>query len=50
MKDGEISVSEEITKATIDGLANGDLAFRASVIQAGGFETVGEAWTAMAAK
>lgn len=50
VQDGKISVSEEITKATIDGLANGDLAFRASVIQAGGFETVGEAWAAMAAK
>lgn len=50
VKDGEISVSEEITKATIAGLANGDLTFRASVIQAGGFETVGEAWAAMAAK
>ena len=50
VQDGKIFVSEEITKATIDGLANGDLAFRASVIQAGGFETVGEAWAAMAAK
>lgn len=50
VKDGEIFVSEEITKAAITGLANGDLAFRASVIQAGGFKTVGEAWAAMAAK
>ena len=50
VKDGEISVSDEITKTAITGLANGDLAFRASVIQAGGFKTVQEAWTAMAAK
>ena len=48
--EGKILVSEEITKATIAGLANGDLAFRASVIQAGGFKTVEEAWAAMAAK
>lgn len=48
--DGEISVSEEITKAALAGLANGDLTFRASVIQTGGFKTVGEAWAAMAAK
>ena len=50
VKDGEISVSEEITKAVIGSLANGDLTFRASVIQAGGFKTVGEAWVAMAGK
>lgn len=50
VKDGEISVSEEITKAAIAGLANGDLSFRASVIQAHGFKTVSEAWGVMAAK
>ena len=50
VKDGEISVSEEITKAEIAGLANAELSFRASVIQAGGFKTVGEAWAAVAAK
>ena len=50
VKDGEISVSEEITKANIGSLGNADLTFRASVIQAGGFKTVQEAWTAMAAK
>ena len=50
VKNGEISVSEEITKAAIGSLSNGDLSFRASVIQAGGFKTVQEAWTAMAAK
>ena len=50
VKDGEISVSEEIIKAAIAGLANGDLTFRASVIQTGGFKTVGEAWAATAAK
>ncbi|MBE6968384.1 MAG: hypothetical protein E7444_08115 [Ruminococcaceae bacterium] len=48
--DGKIFVSEEITKANIGSLANADLTFRASVIQAGGFKTVQEAWTAMAAK
>lgn len=50
VKDGRIDVDENITKANIAGLANGDLAFRASVIQAGGFKTVEEAWAAMAAK
>lgn len=50
VKDGVISVSEEITKANIGSLGNADLTFRASVIQAGGFKTVQEAWTAMAAK
>lgn len=50
VKNGEISVSEEITKANIGSLGNADLTFRASVIQAGGFKTVQEAWTAMAAK
>lgn len=50
VKDGEISVSEEITKANIGSLGNADLTFRASVIQAGGFKTVEEAWGAMAAK
>ena len=50
VKDGEISVSEEITKANIGSLGNADLTFRASVIQAGGFKTELEAWTAMAAK
>ena len=50
VKDGVISVSEEITKADIGSLGNADLTFRASVIQAGSFKTVQEAWTAMAAK
>lgn len=50
VKDGEISVSEEITKSAIGSLSNADLTFRASVIQAGGFKTVNEAWAAMAAK
>ena len=50
VKDGKISVSEEITKANIGSLCNGDLTFRASVIQAGGFKTAGDAWAAMAAK
>lgn len=50
VKDGVISVSEEITKANIGSLGNADLTFRASVIQAGSFKTVQEAWTAMAAK
>ena len=50
VEDGVISVSEEITKANIGSLGNADLTFRASVIQAGGFKTVQEAWTAMAAK
>lgn len=50
VKDGVISVSEEITKANIGSLGNADLTFRASVIQAGGFKTVEEAWGAMAAK
>lgn len=48
--DGKIYVDETITKATIVGLADAELAFRASVIQAGGFQTVEEAWAAMAAK
>ena len=48
--DGEISVSEEITKASIGSLADAELSFRASVIQAGSFKTVEEAWGAMAAK
>lgn len=47
---GKIVVDEDITKANIAGLANAELSFRASVIQAGGFKTVGEAWAAMAAK
>lgn len=50
VEDGVISVSEEITKANIGSLGNADLTFRASVIQAGSFKTVQEAWTAMAAK
>lgn len=48
--DGIIDVDENITKANIAGLGNTKLAFRASVIQAGGFKTVEEAWAAMAAK
>lgn len=50
VEDGVISVSEEITKANIGSLGNADLTFRASVIQAGGFKKVEEAWGAMAAK
>lgn len=48
--DGTIYVDEEITKGNLAGLADADLSFRASVIQAGSFKTVEEAWTAMAAK
>lgn len=48
--DGTICVDEGITKDNITGLANAELSFRASVIQAGGFKTVEEAWAAMAAK
>lgn len=48
--DGKIYVDENITKANIAGLDNAALSFRASVIQAGGFQTVEEAWAAMAAK
>lgn len=47
---GEIQVSDEITKYTIGSLDNAELSFRASVIQSGGFKTVGEAWEAVAAK
>lgn len=50
VKDGQIQVNEDITKDGIFGLANAELSFRASVIQAGGFESVKEAWAAMAAK
>jgi hypothetical protein len=50
VKDGEIQVNENITKTNITGLANAELSFRASVIQAGGFESVKDAWAAMAAK
>lgn len=48
--DGKITVSEEITEASIDHLEVGMISLRAGAIQAGGFETVQDAWNAMAAK
>ena len=48
--DGTIYVDEGITKGNLAGLADAELSFRASVIQAGSFKTVEEAWGAMAAK
>lgn len=50
VKDGEIKIDEDITKDSITGLAGANLSFRASVIQAGGFESVEDAWAAMAAE
>lgn len=47
---GKITVSPGITKAQITALGNTAISFRASVIQSGGFETAGEAWTALAGK
>ena len=50
VKDGVIQVNEHITIDGIFGLADAELSFRASVIQEGGFESVKDAWAAMAAK
>ena len=49
-ENGKITVSENITKATITALGNAYITLRASVIQSGGFKTADEAWSAMKAK
>lgn len=48
--DGKITVSPAITEANLAALKTTTISLRASAIQAGGFETVADAWNAMAAK
>ena len=48
--DGKITVSEYITRSEMPNLTGISIKFRASVVQAGGFEKPVDAWNAIAAK
>lgn len=49
-KDGEITVSDQITKWNIDELQNISLSFRATVVQSNGFESPAAAWESLSGK
>ena len=49
IKNDTITVSEDITKATIDALA-GAITFRASAVQSHGFDSVDAAWASLSGK
>lgn len=50
IKDGSVTVSDQITKVALRSMTGLTVGFRAVVVQSGGFENVQAAWNSIAAK